>query len=154
MMRIIARGAAAGAAGTTALNAVTYLDMAIRGRAASETPERSIEQVAQRLRIEIPGRGTTRQHRLTGIAALSGLTVGSALGVVLAGARAAGLRTSPVASSVIATVVAMVGANGPMVALAITDPREWSASDWAADIAPHVAYGIVTGWLLTRLDPG
>ena len=31
-------GIAAGAAGTTALNATTYLDMALRGRPASRTP--------------------------------------------------------------------------------------------------------------------
>ena len=42
-MNPILRGAAAGAAGTTALNVVTYLDMAIRGRPASDTPERSVE---------------------------------------------------------------------------------------------------------------
>ena len=36
------RGAAAGAAGTTALNVVTYLDMAVRGRPASSTPERTV----------------------------------------------------------------------------------------------------------------
>ena len=35
------RGAAAGAAGSTALNAVTYLDMVVRGRGTSSTPERT-----------------------------------------------------------------------------------------------------------------
>jgi hypothetical protein len=34
----VLRGAAAGAAGTTALNAVTYLDMVVRGRPASDAP--------------------------------------------------------------------------------------------------------------------
>jgi hypothetical protein len=32
-------GAAAGAAGTTALNVITYLDIALRGRPTSTTPE-------------------------------------------------------------------------------------------------------------------
>jgi hypothetical protein len=36
MFKGLARGAAAGAAGTTALNAVTYLDMAVRARPASD----------------------------------------------------------------------------------------------------------------------
>ncbi|MGI8900330.1 MAG: hypothetical protein ACR2HA_05280 [Nocardioides sp.] len=36
--RSVLAGVAAGAAGTTALNAVTYLDMAIRGRGTSSTP--------------------------------------------------------------------------------------------------------------------
>lgn len=39
MTRRFLHGLAAGAAGTTALNAVTYLDMALRGRPASTTPE-------------------------------------------------------------------------------------------------------------------
>jgi hypothetical protein len=39
----ILAGAAAGAAGTAALNAVTYVDMTVRGRPASDTPERTVE---------------------------------------------------------------------------------------------------------------
>ncbi|MCP9968874.1 hypothetical protein LUX57_29935 [Actinomadura madurae] len=42
----LTRGLAAGAAGTTALNLVTYLDMAVRGRPASSTPEQSVERLA------------------------------------------------------------------------------------------------------------
>jgi hypothetical protein len=42
MLKHILRGVAAGAAGTTALNAVTYLDMVLRGRGASSTPEESV----------------------------------------------------------------------------------------------------------------
>jgi hypothetical protein len=37
------KGAMAGAAGTTALNAVTYMDMVVRGRGASSTPEQVVE---------------------------------------------------------------------------------------------------------------
>ena len=48
MIGPILRGAAAGAAGTTALNAVTFLDMAVRGRAESETPKRTVEALADR----------------------------------------------------------------------------------------------------------
>lgn len=39
--RVLA-GLAAGAAGTTALNAVTYLDMALSARPASSTPEDTV----------------------------------------------------------------------------------------------------------------
>lgn len=153
VLSIIIGGAAAGAAGTTALNAVTYLDMAIRGRPASETPERTVGQVAQRVGIAVPGDGETRRHRLTGIAALGGVSTGIALGVVLGGVRAAGLRPGPVASSVLAGATAMAGANAPMMALGITDPRDWRITDWVADVAPHLAYGIVAAWLLRKLDP-
>ena len=39
-------GLAAGAAGTTALNAITYLDMAARRRPGSSTPEESVRRLA------------------------------------------------------------------------------------------------------------
>ena len=43
--RGILAGAAAGAAGTTALNLIAYLDMTLRGRGASSTPEDTVEKV-------------------------------------------------------------------------------------------------------------
>jgi hypothetical protein len=42
------RGAAAGAAGTTALNAATYLDMAMRGRSTSSAPQDLVKAAADR----------------------------------------------------------------------------------------------------------
>ena len=58
------RGAAAGAAGTTALNVVTYLDMALRGRPASSTPANTVEKLAERAHLTVPGEGVTRASRL------------------------------------------------------------------------------------------
>ena len=54
------RGAAAGAAGTAALNAVTYLDMAIRGRPSSSTPEQVVETIADKAHVSIPGDSQAR----------------------------------------------------------------------------------------------
>jgi hypothetical protein len=152
VLQIVARGAAAGAAGTTALNAMTYLDMSIRGRPASDTPKRTVGRVAQRIGITVPGDEEALRHRQTGIAALGGLATGIALGVFLAGVRAIGLRPGPVVSGALAGATAMVGANSSMVALGITDPRDWRAADWVADGVPHLAYGIVADWLLRQLD--
>src|SRR5581483_8515375 len=42
-------GAAAGAVGTTALNAVAYGDMLARGRAASDVPAQAASRLAERL---------------------------------------------------------------------------------------------------------
>ena len=47
----IARGALAGAAGTTALNAATYLDMALRGRPASDSTEQLVEKTSEWRRL-------------------------------------------------------------------------------------------------------
>src|SRR5690349_11542744 len=74
--RAALRGAAAGAAGTTALNAVTYLDMTIRARAASSTPEASVEKLSDKLGIGIPGEGKERDNRVQGLGPLLGIATG------------------------------------------------------------------------------
>ena len=48
-------GAAAGAAGTTTLNVITYLDIAVRGRPTSTTPERTVEAMARLFGLTVPG---------------------------------------------------------------------------------------------------
>jgi len=75
-------GAAGGAAGTTALNVVTYLDMAVRGRSTSSAPEDSMEALVSRAGLRIPGEEDTRKNRLAGLGAMAA-TDGSmaALGV-------------------------------------------------------------------------
>jgi hypothetical protein len=47
-------GAAAGAAGTTALNAATYRDMVVRARPPSTTPERTVDRLAGVIHARIP----------------------------------------------------------------------------------------------------
>ena len=46
----------------------------------------------------------------------------------------------------------MIGSNGPMTLLGVTDPRTWPASAWFADVLPHLAYGAVTAAVLDTLD--
>jgi hypothetical protein len=145
-------GAAAGAAGTTALNAVTYLDMAVRARPTSSTPEDTVEKLADKAHVGIPGQGEDRDNRLAGLGPLSGIVTGVGVGTLLGLARQLGWRPSPVVGAVAATVLALVGANGPMTALGITDPREWNLDAWLSDVVPHVAYGAVTAATLDGLD--
>jgi hypothetical protein len=135
MMRRIWAGAAAGAAGTAALNAVTYVDMAWRGRPASDVPERSVELLAKRARVEIPGQGQQRDNRVGALGALSGIATGVAIGVVGGALRLPG---------VLLGAAAMAATDVPMAAMGITDPRQWSLADWASDVVPHLAYGLVT----------
>jgi hypothetical protein len=143
-MNAILRGAAAGAAGTTALNAVTYLDMALRGRAASDTPERSVAKIAELLGVDIPGDRWTRENRLAGLGPLAGLATGVAVGMAYGAWDAAVGRPRSLGGPLLATVGAMLVANGPMTAMGLTDPRSWSAPDWLSDVVPHLAYGWVT----------
>jgi hypothetical protein len=147
-------GALAGAAGTTALNAVTYLDMALRGRPTSSTPEQTVETIACKAHLGIPGSGETRDNRLAGLGPLVGLAVGVGIGVVAAAVaeRVPPARALPLpVKAALVGIGAMVGTDAPMTALGISDPREWPASSWAADIVPHLAYGAVTAYTLEQL---
>ncbi|SNR36878.1 hypothetical protein SAMN06272737_104182 [Blastococcus mobilis] len=146
------RGAAAGAAGSTALNAVTYLDMALRGRGTSSTPEDTVEKLAETAHLTIPGEGDTRRNRVQGLGPLLGLVAGVGVGVLGGLARAAGYRSSTPVGTVVTTLGVLVAANGPMTALGITDPRTWSGTDWLSDLVPHLAYGVVVTTTMDAFD--
>ncbi len=146
-------GAAAGAAGTTALDATTYADMVLRARPASSTPEDTMERLSGLAHVAVPGNDEARQNRLSGLGALSGLAAGVAAGGFLGVVRAAGWRPRPAVGVVVATTVALLVGNVPMTLFGVTDPRTWSAGDWAADLVPHAAYGVVTAAVLSALDP-
>jgi hypothetical protein len=142
------RGVAAGAAGTTALDVVTYLDMAVRGRPASSTPERTVEKLAETAHLSVPGEGAQRASRLEGLGALTGLLAGVGVGGLLGLARAAGLR----AGTLLTAAAVLVSTNGPMTVLRVTDPRSWSVADWVSDLVPHLAYAVVVTTTLDALD--
>ena len=139
------RGASAGAAGTTALNVVTYLDMAVRGRPASSTPGNTVEKLAETAHLTVPGDGATRASRVEGLGALTGLVAGVGVGGLFGLARASGFR----AGTLLTTLTVLLSTNGPMTVLGVTDPRTWSAVDWISDLVPHLAYGAV---VTTTLD--
>ncbi|MBS4728231.1 hypothetical protein MSM1_07650 [Mycobacterium sp. SM1] len=146
-------GAAAGAAGTTALNVITYTDMAVRGRPASTTPERTLEALAKLVHLTIPGTGDTQANRISGLGALTGYTGGIGIGVLLGLAYSLGWRPGPLVATLAATVGALIGTNGPMIALGVTDPRTWGAVGWISDVVPHFGYGLVTALVLRHLGP-
>lgn len=80
----LGHGLAAGAAGVTMLNAITYLDMAVRARPSSDTPSQAVEQLAGKAGAEIPGEGGARENRLAGLGPLAGIATGAAVGVTAA----------------------------------------------------------------------
>ncbi|WP_228080590.1 hypothetical protein [Streptomyces profundus] len=146
-------GAVAGAAGTTALNAVSYLDMVLRGRASSDTPSETVERLSEVSRVPVPGHGAARANRVTGLGPLLGLATGVGVGAALGLGRAAGWRPGPLLGGTAAALGALVAANAPMAVLGVSDPRTWSAKDWLSDLLPHAAYGAATGWALAALAP-
>ena len=138
----------AGAAGTTALNTVTYRDMAVRGRPISDSPERVVKTVVEGAGAEIPGSGDTQDNRLQGLGPLSGIGVGVGVGVVASLLRSVLLERgvhvpAPVAVLLI-SVAAMASSDVPLKVFGISDPSSWSAPDWLSDAVPHLAYGLVT----------
>jgi hypothetical protein len=148
LTRSLGHGMLAGAAGTTALNAATYADMALRGRGSSPLPQQAVETMTHKAGQEIPGDGEIRQHRLEGLGSLSGLATGVGLGAA-AGLLGPVLRRLPFGmSAVLLAAAAMAGTDAPMARMGLTDPRSWSSADWLADAVPHLAYGVVTAWAL------
>lgn len=156
----IARGAAAGAAGTCALNAATYADMAVRGRPGSNTPNETVARLTDRAGVTVPGDDEHRSNRLSGLGALSGIAVGVGIGAMLGALTAgrAGERASNRMPALLAGVIAgggaMAATDVPMAGLGVSDPRTWSASSWLADVIPHLCYGLATVATLRMIRRG
>jgi len=146
------RGVAAGAAGTTALNAATQADMVLRARPASGAPTEVVSAAADRLGVDVPGRRGERTNRLEGLGALAGTATGLAVGGVAGALRAAGVRLPAAVGGPLLGAAAMLATDLPMARLGISDPRRWGAADWAADALPHLVYGVTTHAVLVAGD--
>jgi uncharacterized protein YcfJ len=140
-------GAAAGAAGTTALNAVTYADMAVRARPSSDTPQETVGKLAEKV-----DRPIQDENRLTGLGSLSGVLTGVGIGAAFGLLHRFGLRLPLPVGAVVVGLSAMAATDGSMAALKVSDPRTWSATDWVSDVVPHLVYGAVTYATLQALD--
>jgi hypothetical protein len=155
-MNAMSKGLFAGIAGTAALNIVTYLDMAARGRPASELPAKAAGKMAEQAHVPL-GSGEAAVNRTQGLGPLlgwsTGLGWGTVYGAVHGVARRFGVRLPwPVAAGGLA-LAAMAGSDGPLVAEGLTDPRSWGVSGWLSDVVPHAAYGVVTALAYEALEP-
>lgn len=146
------RGAAAGAAGTTMLNVVTYADMVLRARPASDTPTATVEALEARLGLRLPGSDNERRNRVPAVGALMGIVAGVGTGALLGAVREAGVPPGRLLGTLLASAGALAGTNGPMIVLDVTDPRAWTPRDWVSDLVPHIAYGMVTAAVLDGLE--
>jgi hypothetical protein len=147
-MRTVIRGLIAGVAGTSALNITTYLDMAVRARPASTTPEQSVQRLADLIGLDL-GEGEKAEHRKAGLGPLLGYATG--LGIAVCYGLLARRRLPGPVAALALTALAMIGSNTSMTLLGITDPRRWTAADWAADLVPHLAYGAVAAAVYDQL---
>jgi hypothetical protein len=153
LSRNLFHGALAGAAGTTALNAATFLDMALRKRPASSTPEQTAERGADMIGLPLPEDKDQKQARESGLGSLLGAFAGVGAGAALGAMHAVtGRPTSRAGTVGVAWVVVMVAGNGPMTVLGVTDPRTWRPVDWVADVVPHLAYAVVAAAAFDALE--
>lgn len=152
MLRELWQGSTAGAAGTTALNVVTYLDMTVRGRPSSTVPAQVAESLAESVGLDLrtgEGEGAEKQadNRRSGLGALLGYLTGVGVGVGYALARPRlarlGALSLPLAGAAVGAA-AMVASDLPAMTTGASDPRTWSITSWVSDIVPHLAYGLVT----------
>ena len=141
MTSFVKRGLIAGAVGTTVLNTVTYLDMAVRGRSASRVPGQTVEAALAAIGQQVPGSSEQNSSRLTALGAVSGAMAGLAVGVAGSAVRAAGLRVPAPVASVALGGAAMAATDVPAAILGVVDPASWTAQDWVSDAVPHLAYG-------------
>src|SRR5919199_1506156 len=140
-MSRLSHGLAAGAVGTTLLNAATYLDMTITARGASSVPEQDVEKLAERYGISLGADEETVTNRTSAVAALLGILTGLSVGAVYGLVRPWARDVPQSVASVIVCFATMAATDASSAALGTTDPRSWSARDWASDIAPHLVFG-------------
>ncbi|HKG52015.1 MAG TPA: hypothetical protein VKB14_16385 [Actinomycetales bacterium] len=152
MTRTLTRGLFAGAAGTTVLDALGYLDMAVRGRPASTLPAQTVEAIGERLGVSASVPKDVRESRHAAMGALGGIGAGLAVGVAASAARRWGFRPPRALGAVATAAAAMAATDVPAAALGVTDPRTWTAADWVSDAVPHLGYGLAVDAVLRR-DP-
>ncbi|MEV1331463.1 hypothetical protein AB0J20_18015 [Micromonospora costi] len=144
-------GAIAGAVGSTALNVVTYLDMVVRARPASSTPDDAAGRLAGAAHVSL-GPGPKATNRRSGLGALLGYATGIGVGVGFA-LLARGRRWPLATAGGLLGAGAMTMTDGSLTALRVTNPRTWSRSDWISDIVPHLVYGLAAAATWNRLRP-
>ncbi len=150
----VVAGMIAGAAGSTALNAVSYADQALRGRPAGDTPAETARTLADVTDVTVPGGPDERQNRFEGLGPLAGLAVGVGVGALAGVLRSYRVKIPKGLSAVTVGLGAMAISDTTMAALKVSEPKDWTAGTVVADAVPHLAYGLVTTAALHRLlDP-
>lgn len=155
MANRIFAGAIAGAAGVVALNAVGYLDMLLRGRPASDLPARVAGKLADEMGLpfdlstdtddeEDEDEPDAPANRREALGALLGMANGVGIGVCYGIARLILPKPPAWLAGTALGAAAMAASDYPATRLGLTEPREWTATDWASDVLPHMAFGVVT----------
>ena len=149
----IIKGAIAGAVGTIALDAATAFDMLLRGRAPSSLPEKTVRAVLQRVPqtpASLTGQTETSTHRRNGLGTLAGYSIGISLGAAY-GMLPLSSRAPSIIAGIVLGAAALAASDIPSVRLGVTDPSDWSPSEWLSDVIPHLGYGLFTAMAFETL---
>jgi hypothetical protein len=158
MMRGLLAGAVAGAVGTMALDVVSYVDMALRGRQSSDMPAEVIRLLAEKagcaqLGVPTDEASTDTKNRRSALGALSGYAIGIGIGALYGAiSLAAGTKRRLLLRTIALGALAMAASDVPATLLGATNPKDWNATSWASDIMPHMAYGLATAAVVSALD--
>jgi len=143
----VVRGAAAGAAGTTALNAITYADILLRARPSSDVPAKMAGVLAGHAGLRflaLENETEAAQHRRQAVGALLGYMTGAAIGAAYGVIQPSLGRPSRLAAGLALGLSAMAASDIPFAVTGVSDPRTWSLTDWLSDTVPHLIYGLAT----------
>ncbi|HET8756028.1 MAG TPA: hypothetical protein VFM58_08465 [Solirubrobacteraceae bacterium] len=141
-LRRLARGAGAGAVGTALINLSTYLDMALRGRPPSSVPQQDVQRLADRANVSLGDDEASADARRSALGSLMGYATGFGFGVAYSVVEPATRGLPRMARAAVVGVGAMAVTDGTSAALGTTDPRTWTPQAWAADLVPHLAFGV------------
>ena len=147
--RSMIHGTLAGAAGTAALNAATYADMAVRGRPPSELPKKMIKEFAQRagvtqLRKPDDELSEEQRNQETALGALLGYVDGIGAGALFGLMRPAMRDVSWFWAGRALGAFTGLLSEGIATAMHQTNPAKWGVSGWLSDIVPRFVYGWTT----------
>jgi hypothetical protein len=128
--RHVVDGIIAGAAGTAMLDATTYADMALRGRAASDLPQKMVTQLAKMAGdrdLSKPPEELSEQqrNRRSGLGALIGYADGLGAGALFGLIRPAMRDVSWFWAGLGLAALTLALSEGTATAVKQTDPREW-----------------------------
>ena len=155
MQSKVLAGTIAGAAGTMALDIMTYGDMLLRGRPASGVPAKVAGILAGKAGIDLAVGGTAEQaeSRRSALGALLGYGTGIGLGALYGLLRPRLADVPPPVAGVALGLTAMAASDVPIVASGASDPRTWGAAGWLSDLIPHLVYGLVMAAVFEAIAP-
>lgn len=144
----ISAGMLAGAAGSTALNAVNYADQAVRGNAptSSAAGPHVAETAAKAVDVS--------PTRAAALGPLGGLGIGVGVGAIAGLVRGTSFTPPPALAAALTGLAAMAIGDGLGVASGTARPDWHKPVTLLRDLVPHLIYGATTSVALHRLlDP-